>query len=1040
MRVCHIADVHWRGLKRHEEYTEVFERLAVDAKKQKVDRIVVAGDIVHTKTMGISPELIQRLTWWFNRLAEVAPVIVTLGNHDGLILNRSRMDTITPIINTLSNPRIIFLRDSMQYYDDEFGVVWTNFSCFDEENWGNFKPIENKINISLFHGPIAKSMTDIGWEIESECDLSLFTGFDFGMFGDIHKFQYLDAAKRFAYPGSTIQQDYSEDIDKGYLLWDIQSKDEFRSVRRVIKSPNPFYTIEWDGTADLTFASCDGFSKGCRLRVISDQILSQEDIKKFSFLVKSTLEPSELTWRITEHQNASNILIGESELEQSSLRNEEFHNKALREYFGETKFTQEEWERIDDTVYNILHSFENFETNRNRKWSIRNMEWENTFAYGKGNRIDFSSLEGVIGLFGVNRCGKSSIPGTLMYSLFNDTDRGSISNLHVINARKGDCEAKVEFEMNGNLYRAERMSIKWSNPRGVGANTKMNLYRIDESGEIIEDISGEQRRDSDKALRELIGEPSDFLLTSFASQGEMNTFIRNGATDRKKLLNNFLDLGIFDQILVKLKEESYNTKVALKQGSNVNYEVAIEDCNDKIHELNNSKSNLEKRIEDLKKKQISLNVSLATSRTGSGYTRSDIKSKEQDLTKLQNSLISYEKSMEEIDEKIKQQSSRLEKISSIKNNFPIDALKQELSSLQQLEIGEAKLSSDLEKENEKLKQQQKSISRLSEVPCGDKFPTCKFIKDSHRDKTLIETQRLTIENLTQQLKDANDSISLIKSKSIEEKLKKYEAVLREEIGLDAASKASSIEKNSYASKSIDALKKIKEIEEKIVEMKLNLIDEDNAAIIESIESELKETTGSLRQAESNLLNTERAIGSEISNLAKHKNDKEKYSEHVKDWKIFEALIQAYGKNGLPQVVLAQQLPRINQEIASILQGICGFTVVLVSDGNNLDVNLDYGDSQRPVELGSGMEKMMASLALRVALINVSSLPKSDMFIIDEGFGALDDVNVEACNRLLVSLKRFFKTIIVISHVDAIKDAVDNIIEISKQGADAYVWA
>jgi DNA repair exonuclease SbcCD ATPase subunit len=63
-----------------------------------------------------------------------------------------------------------------------------------------------------------------------------------------------------------------------------------------------------------------------------------------------------------------------------------------------------------------------------------------------------------------------------------------------------------------------------------------------------------------------------------------------------------------------------------------------------------------------------------------------------------------------------------------------------------------------------------------------------------------------------------------------------------------------------------------------------------------------------------------------------------------------------------------------------------------------------------------------------------------MFIIDEGFGALDDVNVEACNRLLVSLKRFFKTIIVISHVDAIKDAVDNIIEISKQGADAYVLA
>jgi exonuclease SbcC len=182
------------------------------------------------------------------------------------------------------------------------------------------------------------------------------------------------------------------------------------------------------------------------------------------------------------------------------------------------------------------------------------------------------------------------------------------------------------------------------------------------------------------------------------------------------------------------------------------------------------------------------------------------------------------------------------------------------------------------------------------------------------------------------------------------------------------------------------------------------------------------------------------IGSEISNLKKYKQDKEEYEKKSRMWKVYDALISAYGKNGLPQLVLSQQLPMINKEIASILQGVCGFTVVLEQDGNNLEITIDYGDSQRPIELGSGMEKMMASLAIRVALINVSSLPKTDMLIIDEGFGALDEVNVEACNRLLVSLKRFFKTIIVISHVDAVKDAVDNIIEISKTGPDSFVWA
>jgi exonuclease SbcC len=82
--------------------------------------------------------------------------------------------------------------------------------------------------------------------------------------------------------------------------------------------------------------------------------------------------------------------------------------------------------------------------------------------------------------------------------------------------------------------------------------------------------------------------------------------------------------------------------------------------------------------------------------------------------------------------------------------------------------------------------------------------------------------------------------------------------------------------------------------------------------------------------------------------------------------------------------------------------------------------------------------MLGSLALRVALINISSLPKTDMLIIDEGFGALDETSVESCNRLLSSLKKWFKTILVISHVDAVKESVDDVIEITRTGQDAKV--
>ena len=59
-------------------------------------------------------------------------------------------------------------------------------------------------------------------------------------------------------------------------------------------------------------------------------------------------------------------------------------------------------------------------------------------------------------------------------------------------------------------------------------------------------------------------------------------------------------------------------------------------------------------------------------------------------------------------------------------------------------------------------------------------------------------------------------------------------------------------------------------------------------------------------------------------------------------------------------------------------------------------------------------------------------------MIDEGFGSLDETNLESCGKLLQSLKKWFKNIIIISHIDAIKDVVDNTVEIMKNGVDSYV--
>jgi DNA repair exonuclease SbcCD ATPase subunit len=105
----------------------------------------------------------------------------------------------------------------------------------------------------------------------------------------------------------------------------------------------------------------------------------------------------------------------------------------------------------------------------------------------------------------------------------------------------------------------------------------LNLFRLDESGDNLLDLSGEQRKDSEKALKRLVGTSNDFLLTSFAAQGEMNNFIKHGATHRKALLSRFLDLQVLESVFHKLKEESSSLKAVLKSLPDRNFRTLRSD-------------------------------------------------------------------------------------------------------------------------------------------------------------------------------------------------------------------------------------------------------------------------------------------------------------------------------------------------------------------------------------------------------------------------------------------------------------------------------
>jgi Calcineurin-like phosphoesterase len=212
MRCAHIADIHWRSLSRHDEYREVFDAFAEDCKKQEVEHIFIGGDLFHTKTTGISPEYIDIMTWWLNRLASVAQVHLILGNHDGNLVNASRQDAVSPIVNAIQNPNVHLYKQSGVY---EFapGFNFCVFSLFDREGWENVKPVQGMTNIACFHGPVWGAKTECGWAVEGDMTIEFFKDYDFCFLGDIHHLQFLDYREYeleidekdlFKYPGAEI--------------------------------------------------------------------------------------------------------------------------------------------------------------------------------------------------------------------------------------------------------------------------------------------------------------------------------------------------------------------------------------------------------------------------------------------------------------------------------------------------------------------------------------------------------------------------------------------------------------------------------------------------------------------------------------------------------------------------------------------------------------------------------------------------------------------------------------------------------------------
>ena len=220
-------------------------------KTLKPDRIVFTGDLVHSKNQ-MTPELIDMVAWTLTECSKICKTVLIIGNHDFLENNISRLDALSPIIDSLNNPEIVYYKNRGVYEDEN--IDWVVYSLMDH----NIPPdIEksDRVKIGLFHGPVVGLSTDIGYKFEDGFDSSKFSGCDLVLCGDIHKRQVFDIpGKKKAYMvGSTIQQNFGETLTKhGYGVYDV-NKDEYTFVD--LPNPKPFLAFKINSYDDLVDGS-----------------------------------------------------------------------------------------------------------------------------------------------------------------------------------------------------------------------------------------------------------------------------------------------------------------------------------------------------------------------------------------------------------------------------------------------------------------------------------------------------------------------------------------------------------------------------------------------------------------------------------------------------------------------------------------------------------------------------------------------------------------------------------------------------------------
>ena len=1032
-KIYHVADIHIRNLKRHAEYSVVFDRLYeyIKSTMNLSDIIVVAGDVVHAKT-DMTPEVIEMTQKFLKSLADLLPTILIPGNHDANLNNPTRMDALQPIVNALDHSNLFYLRDTgvWQTLDGEY--TFSHQSVFDEAK--GFIPsseIKDSTKIALFHGAVDKIQTEHGFEIENKnINAESFDGYDIVLLGDIHvPNNAVRGNKRIMYPGSLIMQNHSESLypEHGLLVWDVESR-----THEFVTIENDFGYVTID-VEDGVITNKPKLPTKSRMRLrVKDT--KQSDLNGLVAELKKETKIEELTIQKIVSRNSQN---GGQQITLQNVRDVAFQNKLIEDYLTT-------YDQISDDQLQIVKSINNDinaklgsnHTMKNSIWTPVRFEFSNMFSYGPNNVIDFTNMKGAYGIFAPNASGKSTLWDALAFCIFDKCSRTSKAE-DVMNYSKMSFECKFTFDVNGEEYVIERAAKK--SPKRGTVKVDVDFYKLVNG--VKESLNGEQRRDTNFIIRDYVGTYDDFVLTAMSTQSNNSGFIDKSQKERKELLAQFLDMDVFEDLYQVASEEIKELSALLKDYKNQDLPGQLADSQTTLTSITGSLTELQTKKDELESKQLDIQTQI------SDYIMTlkpveDIEGLQSLETKLGQVVEKLEKHQEEcnsikielddVEEKRKMVSEKLIELD-------VDKLKEMDTEWQRWNTIESDIRIDQDRIDSEIKHKQKHLDGIGSLTFDDNCEHCIQNKNTpfakQADTLQKEIRELALIGVTR-LGELETAIENKEKYNVKDSLEKVSKLKDMDVKLSKLSYETSKNYDSCNSllmtysREIDTLIETigrAKMQEKAVEFNAQVMMNVNSLKITQTEisSQIQDINNEIMSVYSDIKIAEKTIEMVNQSIGKLQHMEAKYDG-------YEYYLKCVKRDGVPYQLISEILPKLEIEINNILQPIVDFQILLNTDGKNINSYICYGDDKVwPLELTSGMEKFVSSIAIRTALINVSNLPRPNFIAIDEGFGSLDTDNFNSLYLLFDYLKTQFDFIITISHIDKTRDMVDQIIDINK---------